>query len=632
MNVSKHHPVSSLGKHLLKIYLASLIFLVATLLVVQVFREYRAFDRNILTTGHLIIDTLRVSMVDPVVKTLAYDRLDDILNTVYKKNRDIHSIRVYEVPDHLAATVGALSSQHLDIPGNLETLFLEHRNKLVQRYEDKYIFWSLLTVDKEIIGLFRMTIGPEYYKNQLYQSILLFLGLALLLATISSWLLTEYLKRKIINPLSKTNEIMGDFQHTDLKQYLITIDAIRSTLPDNEIGQMATSYRNVVQMIQQHSREMERIVTAIEQTSESIVITDSTGDIQYVNPAFETHSGYSSGEVLGKNPRILQSGQQDESFYRDMWRTIASGQKWKGKFTNRKKDGSLYYEDSSISPIMDGDGYITKYVAVMRDFSKEASLEQQLHQAQRMESIGRLAGGIAHDFNNILTVINGHAQISLLKMSHDDPLREEIEVIQDAGAKAAGLVKQLLAFSRKQNICQETLHLDHEILAIKKMLDHLLGEDIDIVLHLDGNLWPVIADRVQFEQILINLAVNSRDAMPDGGKLTIEALNLKLNSESSSEHPQVVTGEYVLLRISDTGDGMSTETQKLIFEPFFTTKEIGKGTGLGLSTVYGIVKQHNGCINISSEVGQGAIFSLYFPRCIEKTEVQKDTQSTEYMS
>ncbi len=631
MSLSNKQQGSSLGKHLLAIYLVSLIFLVAALLAIQVIREYRAINQTILTNGQLIINTLRASIVDPVVKTLAYDRLDTILGNVYKKNKDIQCIRVYEVPDHLASAVGSPVSCKNNSQETMEMLLQTNKTRLVQQKDGHYIFWSLLKTDNEIIGLFRMTISPEQYKKKLYRSVLLFLGFALLLATISSWLFTEYLKRQIIEPLSATSEIMGHFQHINLDQYLTAIDTVRNKLPNNEIGNIATSYRNVVLMVQQRKRELERIVTAIEQTSETIVITDNEGNIQYVNPAFEEHSGYSAVEALGQNPRILKSHKQDDSFYKELWATISSGKTWYGTFVNKKKDGSLIREESSIAPIINENGHITNYVAVKRDITKEADLEQQLNQAQRMESIGRLAGGIAHDFNNILTVINGHTQLTLLRMEPENPLREDIQVIQNAGAKAARLVQQLLAFSRKQIIRQEVLHLDDEIQATKKMLDRLLGEDISIILLLDKNLWPVMADHAQFEQILINLAVNSRDAMPDGGKLTIEASNLTLTEQNMPHQQQISSGDYVLLRVSDTGEGMSPEIQKLMFDPFFTTKDVGKGTGLGMSTVYGIIKQNSGWIDVASEPGKGTTLSLYFPRCSEKADTQRDSQNTQNM-
>lgn len=631
MSLSERPFSPSLGNHLLGIYLGSLVFLLVTLLFFQIFCEYRAFDRNIRTTGHLITESLRASMVNPTLRTLAYDRLDDILNTVYTENKDVHSIRVYEVPEHLAAAVGAMSSrENDDVLEVMEMLLQENRKTLVQHHGEQHIFWRLLKVDAEIIGVFRLSVSLAYYKKQLFQSVLFFLGIAILLATISSWLFTEYLKRRVINPLSATSEVMEGFQQADLEQYLKKIDAVIRTLPDNEIGRMAKAYEKAVQMIQQYNRERERIVTAVEQASDSIVITDSHGTIQYVNPAFEAHSGYSAAEALGNNPRILQSGDHDEAFFQDMWRTLSSGKRWKGKLTNRRKDGSLYREESSISPIIGSGCEITNYVAVKRDCSKEETLEQQLNQAQRMESIGRLAGGIAHDFNNILTVIHGQAQLSLFQMASDEPLRKEIEVIQEAAAKATSLVRRLLAFSSQQIVCHESINFRDEILAIKKVLERLLGEDVKLTLLLDENLWPVVADRGQFEQIVMNLVGNSCDAMPNGGTVTIEASNLNLAPGSSLEHSQDAVGEHVLLRITDTGNGMSSETQELVFEPFYTTKEIGKGTGLGLSTVYGLVKQHNGWITVESEPEIGTSFSMYFPRCGEKGDARKDARTEEY--
>ncbi len=217
-------------------------------------------------------------------------------------------------------------------------------------------------------------------------------------------------------------------------------------------------------------------------------------------------------------------------------------------------------------------------------------------------------------------------------MASDDPLREEITLIQDAGARAASLVRQLLAFSRKQIVCHERINFRDAILEIRKMLDRVLGEEIVLELLFDEDLWPVVADRVQFEQIFMNLVVNSRDAMLNGGTVTIEARNSNLVPGNKLEHFPSMPGEYVLLRISDTGSGMSRETSELVFEPFFTTKEVGKGTGLGLSTVYGIVKQYNGWITVSSELGVGTSFSMYFPKSEEKGDGLRDTPTEEGIS
>jgi len=241
-------------------------------------------------------------------------------------------------------------------------------------------------------------------------------------------------------------------------------------------------------------------------------------------------------------------------------------------------------------------------------------LEEQLRQAQKMESIGKLAGGIAHDFNNLLTAIIGYSELMLNQTHNDDPLRQQIEEIKKAGERAASLTRQLLAYSRKQVLQPRVLNLNAVIAELDKMLRRLIGADIELVTRLAPELGLVKIDPNQIGQIVINLAVNARDAMPQGGKLTIETTNAQVDEAYARKNVAVTPGQYVMLSVSDTGCGMDAQTQSRVFEPFFTTKEIGKGTGLGLSMVYGIVKQSEGDILVHSEVGQGTVFQIYLPQ------------------
>ena len=256
-------------------------------------------------------------------------------------------------------------------------------------------------------------------------------------------------------------------------------------------------------------------------------------------------------------------------------------------------------------------------------------LEEQLIQSQKMESIGRLAGGIAHDFNNILTAIIGNADLSLLSITPDDSLYEELNEIKIGAERAANLTSQLLAFSRRQIIAPRIVNLNTLLLRIDNMLRRLIGEDIELVMVPGTNLWKILVDQGQIEQILTNLVVNARDAMPGGGKITIETANIVLDDESDNLQTAIIPGDYVMMTVTDIGLGMDEETQKHIFEPFFTTKEISKGTGLGLSTCYGIVKQNNGYIWAISEVGNGSSFKVYFPENSGSQEMKPANSSVD---
>jgi len=287
----------------------------------------------------------------------------------------------------------------------------------------------------------------------------------------------------------------------------------------------------------------------------------------------------------------------------------------------------LYSRETIFSRHLDGAPRLI--LGVAQDVTDRKQLEEQLVQAQKMEAVGRLAGGVAHDFNNLLTAIIGYSQITLFKMAPDEPLRREVEEIIKAGERAAGLTSQLLTFSRKQILNPQTLDLNQIITNISKMIRRVIGEDIDLKLMLASDLGQVKVDPGQIDQVLLNLVINARDAMPEGGKITLETANVFLDEEYARAHVAVQTGAYVMLAISDTGTGMDAFTRTRIFEPFFTTKAEGKGTGLGLSIVYGIVTQTGGHIWVYSEVNQGTVFKIYLPRV---TEVAVATDPVEEFS
>ncbi|MCB9768125.1 MAG: PAS domain S-box protein [Candidatus Omnitrophica bacterium] len=363
--------------------------------------------------------------------------------------------------------------------------------------------------------------------------------------------------------------------------------------------------------------ERERLISAIEQAAECIVITDKEGSIQYVNPVFEKTTGYSREEVIGQNPRVLKSGRHDGPFYEKLWETISSGETWTGRMVNKKKDGAFYTEEASISPVYNSSGEISSFVAVKRDITQELALEEQLHQSQKMEAVGRLAGGVAHDFNNMLQTILGYSEMGLEGISPSHPLHLSLSEIHTAAERSADLTRQLLAFARKQTISPKILDLNDAVADTLKMLGRLIGEDIHLIWKPAHKLPPISMDPVQIHQILANLTVNARDAISDGGTIHIESSAVSLSEEDCEANRNMRPGEYVTLKLIDDGVGMDSETLDRIFEPFFTTKAQGEGTGLGLATVYGIVKQNEGYIEVDSKPGLGTTFQIFLP-CLDK--------------
>ncbi len=397
----------------------------------------------------------------------------------------------------------------------------------------------------------------------------------------------------------------------------IRADADRKRL----FTQTENARRALLSMMEDEKRshaERARLAMAVEQTAESIVITDPQGVIQYVNPAFTAVSGYTREEALGQNPRVLKSNQQDAEFYRKMWADISQGKVWTGRMINRNKGGSLYTEEVTISPVHNEQGEIINYVAVKRNITREIQVEQQLAQSQKMEVVGHLAGGVAHDFNNILQSIFGFIDLAANEQKIEVIRGEYLPEIQRAAASAASLTRQLLAFSRRQVLERKPVELNSLIEQMSKMVRRVIGEDITLRLSLSSKSTSSLVDPGQIEQVLMNLVVNARDAMPKGGVLTIatsvsERFPLEIPGEGRA-------GKYVQITVADNGVGMTEETKKHIFEPFFTTKPTGHGTGLGLATVFGIVKQHEGWITLDSELERGTEFHVFLPVTSELTE------------
>jgi PAS domain S-box-containing protein len=363
-----------------------------------------------------------------------------------------------------------------------------------------------------------------------------------------------------------------------------------------------------------------------------IFAKDREGRFTLVNSALADAFGRSIEELIGKTDAELSPDSKELDHFRndDLEVMDTLREKFIPEETITNHQGEIRWLQTVKRPIMSEDGTANQILGIATDITlrkkAEEALsrsEEQLRQSQKMEAVGKLAGGVAHDFNNLLTAINGHSELCLRRLLPEDPVYRKVEQIKKAGDRAAALTRQLLAFSRKQMLQPEIIDLNTIVAEMSKMLQRLIGEDIDLMMGLTANLGKVKADPHQIGQVLMNLSVNARDAMPHGGKLTIETSNIQLSDEFAGNHLSVLPGRYVMLAVSDTGVGMDADTKARIFEPFFTTKEIGKGTGLGLSTVYGIVKQSGGSIWVYSEIGHGTTFKIYLPY------VEGDTENRE---
>jgi PAS domain S-box-containing protein len=364
--------------------------------------------------------------------------------------------------------------------------------------------------------------------------------------------------------------------------------------------------------------ELFRLIS--ENAEDMIAVVGTDGRRLYNSPAYEKQLGYSA-EELRKTPAFEQIHPEDQPRVLE-----AAGQAQRTgigrrlEYRLRHKNGQWRILESTASAIRDSRGQVEKLVVVNRDITERKQLEQQLYLSQKLEAIGRLSGGIAHDFNNLLGVIIGYSQVLQGIVGKGDEFSEAALEIRKAGDRAASLTRQLLAFSRKQVLEPTVLDLNTDVVEIEKMLRRLIGENIEMKIVLSPGLGRVKVDRVQIEQVILNLAVNARDAMPDGGHLTIETSNAVLGEAEIQRYPYVLAGEYTMLGVRDTGCGMDQETQSHIFEPFFTTKESGKGTGLGLATAYGVIKQSGGYLWVDSSPGQGSFFKLYLPQVAEAAE------------
>jgi len=415
---------------------------------------------------------------------------------------------------------------------------------------------------------------------------------------------------KISDTTHRTYEItLKKKNGQDLHTYFKT-----TTIRDKS-GRVQGSFAFIADIDEHIRTQQERnlLAIAIEQASESVFITDRNGKIQYVNPAFERLTGYARKEAINRNLRFLKSGKHDDRIFKQMWNTITRGDVWHGHIINRKKDGSFYEADASVSPVSDKSGKIINFVSIDRDITHEIELEKQLIHALKIETIGTLAGGIAHDFNNILTSVIGFAELALNDAKKGSMQYENLQEVLTAGSRAIDLVKQILTFSRQTDQKKKPVQVKFILKEVLNLIRSSIPTTIEIKQNIQSNA-VVMGDSTHIHQVIMNLCTNAAHAMKDkGGMLTVDLSDIEVNSGLILKYPDLPPGSYINLTVTDTGHGMTPDVLDKIFDPFFTTKEKEEGTGMGLSVVHGIVRSHGGGIYAYSEPGKGSTFKIFLP-------------------
>lgn len=378
-----------------------------------------------------------------------------------------------------------------------------------------------------------------------------------------------------------------------------------------------THYRKIVEERRRKEEELKRLSMAIEQASDSVFITDTHGTIMYVNPTTSRLSGYTQEELLGAHPRLFTSGRHDTLFYKNMWETLIRGEAWKGHIINKRKDGSLYEIDATISPVRNDDGAIVHYIASSRDVTREMELKAQLHHAQKMETIGVLAGGIAHNFNNILTAILAYSQLAQSQITEESDIYGYLTEIHNAGLRARDMTREILDFSRKVQRMKKPVEINPIVKDALRLIRASISNTIRIEQDLSIKSGHTVGDPGQIHQIVMNLCTNAFHAMKGSkGILQVSVDHQCIPDTECANGILLNAGEYIRIIVGDNGHGMDKDTMEHIFLPFFTTKKEGEGTGLGLSTACSILKEHNGGISAASETGKGSTFTIYLPRIV----------------
>lgn len=648
----------------------SFLFLVAAISTVFTVFEYlhitKAVSREVNKHGIDVIKTFG-QLVAPHIFESDYVTVLDISNQIVEGS-DIEFISIINTSGEVwLSTTDTVDKYQL--PEKLQEISSDKNgstHKIVSRkkkdsVEFIYPIYAIGKIEYFIISEISLEDISKTYPRR-FKEVAVSVVCMMLLSSLLAYSIAKSLSQPIQNLVIGTEELAhGNFSHR------IDIDS------SDEIGRLSATFNSMAENLEKESSIRKRAETKlkehrddlgilvekrtaellksearlktseakfrglVESSNDLIWEVDREGIYTYISPQAVKILGYEPEDIVGKMiVDFIVPGDRDEiflSFKKSVEKAVPIVAKG---HTNLHKSGHQIILETSGSPFFNENGEVAGYRGIDRDITErhlaerdKKKLEEQLYQAQKMESIGRLAGGIAHDFNNILSAINGYAELCLIQMGEDQPLRKHIGVILESGQRAARLTEQLLAFGRRQIIRHELIDLNKEIVDTRKMLDRILGENIEIEIFQANDLWPVKAAHSQMEQVVMNLAVNARDAMPLGGHLTLETANVILDESYQKEHFDITPGNYVMLAISDNGVGIDEATKEHIFEPFYSTKKEGKGTGLGLATVYGIVKQNKGEIHVYSEPGKGSMFKIYLPRAEEYLDKEEGSAERE---
>ncbi|KAF3885880.1 MULTISPECIES: hybrid sensor histidine kinase/response regulator [Nostocales] len=524
-------------------------------------------------------------------------------------------------PEPIFDDLTRLASQICNTPIALITLVDEHRQwfkskvgLLVEQMPREISFCTHTILQSDLLIVQNALGDPRFAKNPLvtnFPHIRFYMGVPLIAKEefpLGTLCVFDYIPRELNWQQIEALKLLSHQVVSQLE--------FRRHLIEHTSGEIA---------LQTSLKDLADIKFALDQSS-IVAITDYKGTIIYVNDKFCSISKYSREELLGQNHRIINSGHHPGEFFKDMWTAISRGQVWKGEIKNRAKDGTYYWVDTTIVPLLNNDGKPYQYVSIRSDITQKKQLEEQFLRTQRLESIGTLAGGIAHDLNNVLSPIVMAVQLLQTKLD-DQQSQEWLDILETNARRGADLVRQVLQFARGIEGEHTLLQVKHLIDEIKHIVLETFPKSIRLYTNVPQELWTVTGDATQLHQVLMNLVVNARDAMLTGGTLSITCKNIIIDEIYAKTHPEARVGSYIGITVSDTGTGIPAEIAERIFEPFFTTKEVGKGTGLGLSTVIGIVKSHNGFVSLTSEVGSGTHFRVYLPAVeTNETYLPKDME------